>query len=192
MAVMAAAVVDSVVVEAVVSVVVAAASTAVDSGAAVLRSTAAGSEAAAWRSIAAAFAPRRCFVVAACATDIATSITGRIFITGITSTAGSTRRAITATRLIMATGTVTAAWSGPITGRARSAGIARGTTATTIGVSIIGITTGTTGTTTATGEIQSLVLTQKRKQAPDRAPVFSSRSVSRLDSVFERSGCQFA
>ncbi len=82
---------------------------AVDSGAAALRSMAADSEAVALQSIAAAFAPRRSFVAAACATDIATSITGRISITGITSTGGFTRRAITATRIIMATGTATAA-----------------------------------------------------------------------------------
>src|SRR6185295_16055771 len=113
MAVMAAAVV-SVVVEAAVfaAVVVASAAAgfmAVDSGAAVLRSMAAGSEAVAWRSIVAAFAPRRSSVAAAIVTDIATSITGRTFITGITSTGGSMRRAITATRIIMATGTATAA-----------------------------------------------------------------------------------
>ena len=94
-------VVVSAVAEAADSVAVAAVSAvagfmAVVSGAAVLRSMAAGSEAAALRSIvAAAFAPRRCSVAAACATDIATPITGRTFITGITFTGGSTRRAIT-------------------------------------------------------------------------------------------------
>ena len=82
---------------------------AVDFRAAVLRSMAAVSEAAALRSIAVAFAPRRSSVAAACATDIATSITGRTSTTGITFTGGSTRRAITATRITMATGTATAA-----------------------------------------------------------------------------------
>ena len=63
---------------------------AVDSEAAVLRSTAAGSEAArVLRSVVAAFAPRRVFMAAAIATDIATSITGRTSTTGITSTGGS-------------------------------------------------------------------------------------------------------
>lgn len=45
----------------------------------------------------------------ACATDTATSITGRTSTTGITSIAASTRRAITDIRIIMATGTATAA-----------------------------------------------------------------------------------
>src|SRR6478609_6381893 len=45
-------------------------------------SMAAGSEAVALQFIAAAFAPRRSFVAAACATDIATSITGRTSTTG--------------------------------------------------------------------------------------------------------------
>jgi len=84
--------------------------TAVDSGAVARRFMAAGSEAAASQSIVAvAFVPRLCSVAAACATDIAASITGRTFITGITSTGGSTRRAITDTRITMAIGTATAA-----------------------------------------------------------------------------------
>ena len=45
----------------------------------------------------------------ACATDTATSITGRTSTTGITSIAASTRRVITDIRIIMATGTATAA-----------------------------------------------------------------------------------
>jgi hypothetical protein len=84
-------------------------STAVGSEVAVLRSMAAGSEAVALLSIVAAFAPRRSSVAAACATDIATSITGRTSTTGIIFTGGSTRRAITDTRITMATGTATAA-----------------------------------------------------------------------------------
>ena len=49
------------------------------------------------------------FMAAACDTDIAMPITGRTFITGITFTGGSTRRAITDTRITMAIGTATAA-----------------------------------------------------------------------------------
>src|SRR6185312_5000947 len=110
---MAAAVVDSAVAEAVDFAAVAAdsmvvVSMAVVSGAAVLRFTAADSEAAAF--IAAAFAPRRCSAAVACATDTVTPITGRISITGITFTAGSTRRAIMAIpTTITATGIATAA-----------------------------------------------------------------------------------
>src|SRR3954462_8371734 len=81
----------------------------VDSGAVVLRSMAEGSEAVVLRSIAAACAPRRSSVAAACATDIATSITGRTSTTGIIFTGGSTHRAITDTHITMATGTATAA-----------------------------------------------------------------------------------
>ena len=84
--------------------------TAAASVAAALRSMAVGSDAAALRSIVvAAFAPRPCSVAAACDTDIAMPITGRTFITGITFTGGSTRRAITDTRITMAIGTATAA-----------------------------------------------------------------------------------
>ena len=98
----------SAVAEAVVSV--AAGFTAAASVAAVLRSTAVGSDAAVLRSIVvAAFALRPCSVAAACDTDIAMPITGRTFITGITFTGGSTRRAITDTRITMAIGTATAA-----------------------------------------------------------------------------------
>src|SRR3954468_11777750 len=110
MAVMAAAVVSAVVEAAAFAVAVAGGGfMAVDSGAAVLRSMAAGSEVAALRSIAAAFAPRRSSVAAACATDIVTSITGRTSTTGIIFTGGSTHRAITDTHITMATGTATAA-----------------------------------------------------------------------------------
>ena len=121
MAVMAAAVVSAVVEAAVFAVVeaavfaaavavayAAAAFTAEVSGAAVPRSMVAGSEAVALRSIA-AFVPRPCSAAAACATDIAMSITGRTSATGITSTGGSTRRPITATHITMATGSATAA-----------------------------------------------------------------------------------
>src|SRR3954452_4229408 len=108
MAGMAAAVVFAVV-EAAAFAAAGAAFMAVDSEAAVLRSMAAGSEVAALRSIAAAFAPRRSSVAAACATDIATSITGRTSTTGIIFTGGSTHRAITDTHITMATGTATAA-----------------------------------------------------------------------------------
>jgi hypothetical protein len=51
---------------------------AVDSEAAVPRSMAEGSEAVVLRSIVAAFAPRPCSTAAACATEFAASITGRL------------------------------------------------------------------------------------------------------------------
>ena len=100
----------SAVAEAVVSAAAAQHFMAAASVAAVLRSTAVGSDAAVLRSIVvAAFALRPCSVAAACDTDIAMPITGRTFITGITFTGGSTRRAITDTRITMAIGTATAA-----------------------------------------------------------------------------------
>ena len=102
-------VVASAEVEAVVSAAAARHFMAAASGAEVPRSVVAVSEAVALRSIVAAFVPRPCSAAAACATDIAISITGRTSATGITSTGGSMRQPITATHITMATGTATAA-----------------------------------------------------------------------------------